>query len=81
MGKAVIVAESLVQFCLVDRLIVLPDKAVVTKIEESDVKPLHLFGLNPVRPILSGPIARGAGRFRAYLRSLMRTLFPVTLSS
>ena len=33
-----------VRFCLVDILITLPNKVVIIEIEESDVKPLHLFG-------------------------------------
>lgn len=33
-----------VRFCLVDILITLPNMVVIVEIEESDVKPLHLFG-------------------------------------
>ena len=33
-----------VRFCLVDILITQPNKVVIIEIEESDVKPLHLFG-------------------------------------
>jgi hypothetical protein len=33
-----------VRFCLVDILIIARDKVVIIEIEESDVKPLHLFG-------------------------------------
>lgn len=38
------VRSKCVQFCLVDMLIIQPDMIVVIEIEESDVKPLHLFG-------------------------------------
>jgi hypothetical protein len=33
-----------VRFCQVDILITLPDKVVIVEIEESNVKPVHIFG-------------------------------------
>jgi hypothetical protein len=38
------VGSERVRFCLVDMLITLPNKVVIIEIEESNVKPVHIFG-------------------------------------